>query len=460
MFSDVHEFGTVSLGTSGWRRALLTLINAKQPCPHGLSSDSLDQIMHPKTGNIAVIIAALSALGPFSTDTYFPSFPALAAHFGVEEIQIQSTLTFYLVALAGMNLFHGTLSDSFGRRKVILVSLGIYSVSALACIAAPNFNCLLGLRVIQGLAAGTGMIVGRAVIRDCFEGAQAQKSMAEVAMMSSVGPVAAPIIGGWLHVWFGWRGPFIFLGLLGALLWVACKIALPESLPLHLRQSFHPARLLRSYGETVCNLPFLLLSLALGFGSGGFLLYVATAPDVVLNILGLSETQFGWLFIPMISGVVIGSAVSGRTAARIAPSKMVTVGFLLMALGATLSIASNMWFVQRVPWAPLVLTVYTFGFALIAPIITIQSLDLFPTRKGLASSLQGFFHILIFALISSFVARLVYRSGLKHAVGLWIMMFLCWLAYYGSRICGVPSLNTPQSKLPQGERIIKTTESL
>lgn len=421
----------------------------------------LEQAMRVKTGSIAIIVAALSALGPFSTDTYFPSFPALATHFGVEEIQIQSTLTFYLVALAAMNLFHGTLSDSFGRRKVILVSLGIYTISALACVVAPSFGCLLGLRVIQGLAAGTGMIVGRAVIRDCFDGAQAQKSMADVAMMSGVGPVAAPIFGGWLHVWLGWRGPFLFLGLLGASLWLACKLALPESLPIHLRQSFHPERLIRSYVEAVCHPPFLLLCLALGFGGGGFLLYVATAPDVVLNILGLSETQFGWLFIPMVSGLIIGSAISGRTAGRIPPSKMVRWGFMLMAMGATLGIGSNMWFTQRVPWAPLPLTIYTLGFSFIAPIITLQSLDLFPTRKGLASSLQGFFHILIFALISSLVARLVYRSGLKHAVGLWIMMLLCWLAYYGSRLCGAPSLDNQQgSQLSQKDRTVGTIEPL
>ncbi|MHC1766279.1 MAG: MFS transporter [Verrucomicrobiia bacterium] len=118
----------------------------------------------------AWVIAGLAALGPFSVDTYFPSFPAIAAHFGVSEIEVQSTLSFYLAALAGMNLFHGALSDSFGRRRVIMISLAAYSLTAFACLAAPSFHWLLVLRTVQGLAGGAGMIVSRAIIRDCFSG--------------------------------------------------------------------------------------------------------------------------------------------------------------------------------------------------------------------------------------------------------------------------------------------------
>ncbi len=379
------------------------------------------------------IVGALSALGPFSIDTYFPSFPALAAHFGVSELQVQATLSVYLAALAGMNLFHGALSDSFGRRRVILISLAVYAVSAAACVVAPSFGWLLALRVVQGLAAGAGMIVSRAVIRDCYGGADAQRLMAQVAMVAGLGPVIAPIVGGWLHVGFGWRGAFVFLGLLGATLWAVCHQGLLESLPRHQRQSFHPGRLLRSYAEAVSHRTFVLLCLALAFGGGGFLLYVATAPDVAINILGLTETQFGWLFVPIVAGLILGSALSGRLAGRISAARSVRYGFALMGAGAVLNLASSLWLTPRVPWAVLPLSVYTFGFSLVAPIITIQSLDVFPQRKGLASSLQGFAHILIFALISSVAAPFVYRSGLKHAVGMTILMALSGLAYHGSQ---------------------------
>jgi MFS transporter, DHA1 family, multidrug resistance protein len=391
-----------------------------------------------KNRSVGVIIAALSALGPFSVDTYFPSFPALAAHFGVSRIQVQSTLSFYLVALAGMNLFHGALSDSFGRRRVILTSLGVYAASALACIVAPSFGWLLALRVIQGLAGGAGMIVGRAVIRDCYEGAEAQKFMAQVTMVSGLGPVIAPILGGWLHVWFGWRGPFCFLAFLGTILWCGSRWLLPETLPPGLRQSFHPGRLVRSYAEAICHPVFVLLCLALGLGGGGFLLYVATAPDVVLNILKLSETQFGWLFVPIVSGFILGSAMMARLAGRVSSARLVRGGFALMTVGAIANLVANLWFAPRVPWSVLPLTLYTFGFSLVAPVATIQSLELFLNRKGLASSLQGFSQILVFAVISSGGAAVVYRSGLKHAAGLAILMGLSCLAYYSSRLIDPP----------------------
>jgi MFS transporter, DHA1 family, multidrug resistance protein len=392
---------------------------------------SLSPLPPAKRRYTALIVAGLAALGPFSIDTYFPSFPALAAHFGVSEIKVQSTLSLYLAALAGMNLFHGSLSDSFGRRRVILASLGVYTVTALGCVVAPTFTWLLGLRVIQGLAGGAGMIVSRALIRDCFEGAEAQKFMAEVTMVSGLGPAIAPILGGWLHVWFGWRGPFLFLGVLGAALWCACQFGLPESLPRHLRQSFHPGRLFRSYLATMSHPRFPLLCLALGLGGGGFLLYVATASDVAINILGLSGTQFGWLFLPIVSGLVLGAAASGRFAGILSPTRFVKYGFALMALGAALNVAVALAHTPRVPWAVLPLAVYTFGFALLAPVVTIQGLDLFPEHKGLASSLQGFSHTLIFALIAGPIAPLVAHSGLKHALGLALLMFLGWLAYYG-----------------------------
>jgi DHA1 family bicyclomycin/chloramphenicol resistance-like MFS transporter len=387
-------------------------------------------VKHLKT---ALIIAALSTLGPFSTDTYFPSFPALAAHFHVSEIQVQATLSFYLVALAGMNLFHGALSDSFGRRSVMGVMLAVFSLSALACVVAPSFGWLLALRVIQGLAAGVGMIVSRAMIRDLFQGVEAEQLMAQVAMLGGAGPIIAPIFGGWLHVWFGWRGPFVVLGLLGVALLLACRYGLSESLPVPLRHSFHPGKLSRAYLASFKTPAFLLSCFALAFGGGGFLLYVATAPDVVLNIFHLSETQFGWLFVPLISGLILGSAVGSKLMGRLPPARLVRLGFGLMAAGAAVNIAASLWLAPRVPWAVLPLTLYTFGFSFVAPVVTIEGLDMIPQRKGLAASLQGFTQVLVFALIASLAARLVYHSGIKHAVGLAILMGLSWLAYQGSQ---------------------------
>jgi DHA1 family bicyclomycin/chloramphenicol resistance-like MFS transporter len=273
------------------------------------------------------------------------------------------------------------------------------------------------------------------VVRDLYEGAHAQKLMAQTAIAAGLGPVMAPIMGGWLHEWFGWVGPFAFLSVLGAALWIACHRFLPESLPVTRRQSFHPGRLVRSYKETLTHGKFVLLCLSMAFAGGGFLLYVATAPDMVLNILELKPTQFGWLFMPIVSGLILGSVMCERSAGRLSPQSALKLGFGIMFLGSIVTLCANV-IPHHLPVVFLVLPlgIYTFGFALIAPVLTIQSIDLFPTRRGLASSMQGFSHVIVFALISDVAARLVYHSAVKHAVGLFVMMGVSVIAYWCSQV--------------------------
>jgi DHA1 family bicyclomycin/chloramphenicol resistance-like MFS transporter len=151
---------------------------------------------------------------------------------------------------------------------------------------------------------------------------------------------------------------------------------------------------------------------------------VGTAPDVVLNILKLSETQFAWLFVPIVSGLILGSVLTARTAGHISFKRMARMGVLLMVAAASVNLAYNYFFTPRVPWAVLPLFLHTLGFALFAPVGTILSLDLFPRRRGLASSLQGFMQMLLFALLSGFIARLVYASGFKHSLAMALMMTL------------------------------------
>ena len=391
--------------------------------------------MNANHRHIAMIIGGLAAIGPFSIDTYFPSFPALAQHFGVTELAVQSTLSWYLAAFAGMNLFHGSLSDSFGRRRVILAALALYTLSSLGCLAVPNFGCLLALRMFQGLASGAGVVVSQALIRDRFEGTQAQQFLSEVIMVSALGPALAPILGGWLHLWFGWRGSFLFLTLMGSLLWGAVYLWVQETLPSDRRQPFHPKHLFNSYMSTIRHPGFLMACLTLAFGSAGFLLYVATASDVVVHILGLSETQFGWLFMPIVAGMALGTALTKRLGATQTPAWFIKCGFSMMALAAVINLAVNLTNSPRVIYAVMPLTLYSLGYSFVAPLVTIQGLDLFPKNTGLASSLQGFCQTLLFALLAGPLALLVARSGFKHAVGLALLMVLSCSTYCAFRIC-------------------------
>jgi DHA1 family bicyclomycin/chloramphenicol resistance-like MFS transporter len=189
----------------------------------------------------------MAALGPFSIDTYLPSFHDIGQSLRATPIEVQQTLSVYLLAFAVMTLWHGALSDRFGRRRVILVALALFGAASAGCAFATSIEQLWLWRGLQGMTAGAGMVVTRAIVRDLFDGPPAQRLIAQITMMFALAPAIAPVIGGWLQTWFGWRSVFAFLVLSTATLWIACWKLLPETLPPERRQSLHPAYLGRAY---------------------------------------------------------------------------------------------------------------------------------------------------------------------------------------------------------------------
>ena len=189
------------------------------------------------TLGITVLLASLSMISPLSIDTFLPSFPTIADEFGISSWRVQQIITAYLLPFACFSLVHGPLSDALGRRRVVIGGLVLYTAGSLGCFLAPTFGTLLFCRVLQGLAAGIGPTVARAVVRDLFEGTNAQRLMTSMMMVFSLAPAVAPIIGGWVHVSLGWRWVFGMLVVIGALLMVACLALLPETHPPEKRRA-------------------------------------------------------------------------------------------------------------------------------------------------------------------------------------------------------------------------------
>ncbi|MDP1620318.1 MAG: multidrug effflux MFS transporter, partial [bacterium] len=209
---------------------------------------------------LTLLLAGLSMLGPFSIDTYMPSFPDMQAGLHATPLQLQQTLSVYLLAFGLMMLLHGALSDAFGRRPVILVSLVAFIAASVGCALSNQIEQLLVFRALQGLSAGAGMVVGRAMIRDLYAGHEAQRLMSQVTMIFGISPAIAPVIGGWLQIGFGWHAVFVFMAVLGVLLFVASWRYLPETLPPIARQPFAAHSLARNYRMVFGNRTFLLLS--------------------------------------------------------------------------------------------------------------------------------------------------------------------------------------------------------
>jgi DHA1 family bicyclomycin/chloramphenicol resistance-like MFS transporter len=380
---------------------------------------------------LTVILACLGMVGALAIDTYLPSMPEIGRAFAVGPIAVQQTLSVFLFTFAFMMLFYGTLSDSFGRRPVILVALTVYTLASAGAAFAPSFGVLLACRALQGLAAGAGSVVGQAIVQDRFEGAQAQKMMSHIMMVFGLAPAIAPILGGWLQVSFGWRSTFVFLTVFGGLMVLLCWKLLPESLPAAKRHAFHPGSIARNYIKVLGHPRFVLLSLAIGMAFGGLSLYIGSAANFVMQILHLPETAFGWMFIPLISGMVIGSAWAGKRAATVAPVRMKWLGFGVMALACVLNVGYTALFTPAIPWAVLPLMVYTFGLAVAMPAIQVGTLALFPDNRGLASSMLSFIQMMSFALVSGLVAPLLFDSAFKLACGVTVglaLSFACWQA--------------------------------
>jgi DHA1 family bicyclomycin/chloramphenicol resistance-like MFS transporter len=379
---------------------------------------------------LTVILACLGMVGALAIDTYLPSIPAIGRAFDVGPVAVQQTLSVFLFMFAFMMLFYGTLSDSFGRRPVILVALLVYTLASIGAALASSFGALLLFRALQGMSAGAGSVIGQAIVQDRFQGADAQRIMSHIMMVFGFAPAIAPVLGGWLHVTFGWRATFVFLALFGTTMLLAVWRLLPESLAREKRQAFHGVAIARNYLKVLGHPQFVLLSLSVGLAFGGLSLYIGSAANFVMGILHLPETAFAWMFIPLISGMVIGSAWGGKRTARIPAGRMRAIGFGTMLLACVLNVGYTAYAgaAVAVPWAVLPLMVYTFGLAVAMPAIQVAALGLFPDNRGLASSMLAFIQMMSFALVSGLVAPLLFDSAFRLACGVSVGLVASFLA--------------------------------
>ena len=356
---------------------------------------------------LSVLLAALGMLGPFAIDTYLPAFAGIARSLNATPLEIQQTLSAYLFAFAFMSLFHGSLSDSFGRRPVVLVGIAMFTLASAGCAMATSIGQLIFFRALQGLSTGAGIVVSRAVIRDMFPPDAAQRVMAQVTLFFGVAPAIAPIVGGFLFVHAGWEAVFWFLTGVGVVLWLANWWLLPETLHEEHRQSFAPKHLLKGYLELGLDLRFMLLALASGVPFNGMFLYVLSAPAFLGEQLHLEPTQFFWFFLCTISGIMGGAFLSGRLAGRLQPARQIRLGFAVMVITSVLNLAANLLFKAEAWWALPPIGLFAFGWALVTPIVTLMVLDLVPHRRGMAASLQTFVGSAANGLVAGLISPLV-----------------------------------------------------
>lgn len=371
-------------------------------------------------------------ISPLSIDTFLPSFPTIAAEFGLTAWEVQQIITAYLLPFALFSLVHGPLSDALGRRRVVIGGLVLYTIGSVGCFLAPTFGTLLFCRVLQGVAAGIGPTVARAVVRDMFEGANAQRLMSSTMLVFALAPAAAPIIGGWVHVALGWRWVFGMLFVIGLALMVVCMFLFPETLPRAQRTPFHPMTLMRSCWRVGSRPAFFLMAIAAGLGMASAFIYVGAAPAIILDTWQMKETQFHYVFIPIVCGFMAASFMGNHMAGRVPRGRQLLYGFSVLgfasAVGALLQTV--------LPEVPILLVqIMWFGMALgtqiTFPVLSLQMIDMHPEARGAAASVQSFVALGVGAISMGMVAPILH-GDLRHlayvSLAAAVLAFLAWRA--------------------------------
>lgn len=379
---------------------------------------------------MVLMLGLLACVAPATIDAYLPAFSALEQEFNVPPHSVQQTLGVYMSAYAAMLLLHGTFSDAWGRKPVVLVSLLVYVAGSVMAAVAPSFSFLLAGRVLQGLSAGAGLVIGQAMVRDCYQGQQAQRTFSYIVLVFNVSPALAPIVGGQLIAHLGWRSVFWMLAVLAALAACLCALRLPETLPTSRRQPLVWSQLRVELWLLLRNIPFMGMSLALSLLIGAQAFLIGAAPDFITHTLKLPETAFAALFVPLVIGASAGALASAQLARRWEARKLITCAYGLM-LGSCLAYVAYLARAAEpaLMWAVGLPAFFAAGLAMLFPVMTMQVLAQVPARAGLAASLLGVCQMATFSLVSGWCVPWVYGQPVRMAAAMLLAVVASLVAW-------------------------------
>lgn len=358
------------------------------------------------SATIVVLLTALVAIGPVSTDLYLPSLPLLGESLSANVSQTQLTLSIFIAGFAVGTLFYGPVSDRIGRRPTLLMGMVLFTGASFACAFAATIEQLIVLRFIEALGGCAGAVLSRAVVRDLFAREDAARVMSYMAGAMALAPALAPIIGGWVHVAFGWRGQFYALGLLGAGLTIAAIFLLGET-NRHLNPlATNPTRLVRNVAQLLKHRAFLGFALTSGFSYGGLFSFISGGAFVVIGVLGVAPENFGFLFIFVAGGFVSGALIGGKLTKRVGILGMMTAGVWIGLAAGCIGLALALLGVTAIPAVIAPVSMVFFACALVFPNATAGALGPFAEMAGTASSVASCIQMAMGAAVGALVGVL------------------------------------------------------
>lgn len=381
---------------------------------------------------LVYVLAALAALAPFAIDTYLPAFHVMAQSLGGSELAMQQSLTFYLLPYALMTLCHGAISDAIGRITTLKWGLSVFVFASLGCAMAQDVYTLWFFRALQGASGGAGNTIARAMVRDLFEGPQAQRVMATVQILFGIAPAVAPMIGGAL-LGVHWQAIFLFLAMYAAIsLWAAVHY-LPETMPSEKRITLSFTSILSSYGKVFSDQKFTCLVIAAAANFSAFFIYVLASPVFLGKHLGLSPQQYGYLFVPTVTGMIAGSYLAKHTAGKLSGESTMVLAYGWMLLITVINVLVNIMSFAGVITHIMPIALFNIGMALAMPVLSLAALDRHPKIRGTAASGQAFVQMLLSTASAGLLIPLVWGSTLHLAFAMLGYLLIGLGAYVISR---------------------------
>ncbi|MFN8497092.1 MAG: Bcr/CflA family multidrug efflux MFS transporter [Anaerolineae bacterium] len=369
----------------------------------------------PQRLRLVLIIGGLSAFGPLSIDMYLPALPSLGQDLGGSASVVQLTLTAFMLGLALGQLVAGSLSDSLGRRRPLIVGLVLYTTASLLCVFAPSIGALIALRFVQGASGAAGTVIARAVVRDYFSGNDVARFFALTMLVNGLAPILAPIIGGQILLFTSWRGVFLLLTVIGAVMLTAVSFGLGESLPRERRRPGGFRSSVAPFRRLALDRVFLGYALAMGLAFGAMFAYISGSPFVLEDIYGVSPQAFGLFFGLNALGIVMVSQVSVRLIERVGPRALLGAGLVAAFSGGVLLLVVVVMGGGLAGILPaLFLVVASIG--LTSPNATALAMADHPDVAGSASAFLGLLQFVIGALVAPLVGIAGTTTALPMAI--------------------------------------------
>lgn len=350
---------------------------------------------------LVIILGALTAFSPLSIDMYLPSFPDIAAEFKVDVAQVELSLATFFFGLSFGQLLYGTATDRFGRKKPLYVGLFIYCLASVICAFAPNVETLIFLRLFQALGACGGIVIARAMVRDLFDLNESARVFSLLLLIMGVAPIIAPLIGGYVALFLGWRAIFIIVSVVGAVTFAAVYKFLPET-----KMPKPDVKLSKTFGiylKILSEKKFFGFALSGGLAQAGMFAFITGSPFVFINLFGVPAKYYGWLFGSNALGMVLLSQINGKLVRTFSPTKILRVCLVFTALiGLTLICVGIFGFSLWGLSVPIFFYVASLG--MILPNTTAGALAEQQENSGAASALIGTFQYGLAAFASSSVS--------------------------------------------------------